>query len=133
MRRGHLLEAEINKLVEYINASGGHAHKNHAERLSDGTYIRGEPFDYEIFLRDYKAVFDAKECHELKWRLKEKDIVQMENLKHCKNSGLDAFFLIYFYPIKKLKKIDVDKVIEVLSSGKKSISHELGEDWEGIK
>ena len=60
-------ENKIKQVCDYIEEIGGHAHKNHAERLQDGTYIKGEPFDYEIFLPNYKAVFDAKECKTREW------------------------------------------------------------------
>ena len=95
-RRGFIFENQIQKVCDYVEAIGGHAHKNYAERLQDGTYIKGEPFDYEIFLPNYKAVFDAKECKTRKWHMVEKDIKQCDELKKCKNTGLKAYFLICF-------------------------------------
>lgn len=124
-RRGYQFENKIKKVCEYVEAIGGHAHKNHAERLQDGTYIKGEPFDYEIFLPNYKAVFDAKEVKGDVWNLKDKDVKQAENLKHCKNVGLNAYFLILFNQ-KELLEIDVDDVIKELQKGKKSIHKEKG-------
>lgn len=129
MRKGYKFEHQIQKVLDYVNNVGGHAHKNHAERLQDGTYIKGEPFDYEVFLENYKAVFDAKECATDTWHMLKKDIVQAENLKHCKNAGIDAYFLIYFKDIGVLE-IDIDKVIKVLEQGKKSISYKLGVEWK---
>ena len=82
-RRGYIFENQIKKVCEYVEAIGGHAHKNHAERLQDGTYIKGEPFDYEIFLPNYKAVFDAKECKTRKWHMVDKDIKQCNEMKKC--------------------------------------------------
>jgi len=118
--------------LKYINSIGGHAHKNYAKRLEDGTYVEGEPFDYEAFIPGYHCVFDAKECATSVWYMKPKDIKQAENLKHCKNSGLEAYFLIYFEN-KEVKQIDIDDVIEVLKTGKKGISKKLGRDWELIR
>lgn len=131
-RRGYQFENQINKVLDYVNSIGGHAHKNHPERTVDGTYIRGESFDYEVFLKDYKAVFDAKECATDTWHMQKKDIVQAENLKHCKNVGLDAYFLIYFKN-QGIYQIDIDKVVDILGQGKKSINFNLGTEWKLLK
>lgn len=134
MQKGRSLERQIDTLCSYINALGFHAHKNHPLRTADGTYLEGEPYDYEIFLSvngaPYHACFDAKECADLTWRMKPKDVKQAETLKHCKNAGADAFFLIYFVPMKTLLKIDVDDVISVLKTGHKSVSSTLGTQWD---
>lgn len=61
--------------------------------------------------------------------MKDKDIKQAENLKHCKNAGLEAYFLICFEN-KEVKQIDIDDVIEILKTGKKGINKNLGIDWE---
>lgn len=60
--------------------------------------------------------------------MKDKDIKQAENLKHCKNAGLEAYFLIYFEN-KEVKQIDIEDVIEVLKTNKKGINKNLGTDW----
>lgn len=57
-----------------------------------------------------------------------KDIVQTNNLKKCKNCGLDAYFLIY--NDEKVKQIDVDYVIDVLISGTKSVRLDKYESWK---
>lgn len=114
--------------MNYINSTGGHAHKNYPKRLEDGTYLQGEPFDYEAFVKNYHCVFDAKECQGPVWYMKEKDIKQAENLKHCKNVGLDAYFLILFEN-KEVKQLDIDDVIEVLKTGKKGIRKDIGREW----
>ena len=132
MRKGHKFEQQIQKVLDYINSIGGHAHKNHPERTIDGTYIKGEVFDYEIFLPDYKACFDAKEVATDIWHMAQKDIVQADNLKHCKNTGLEAYFLIYFKN-RGVYQIDIDKVIQILEQGKKSISYTSGCEWELLK
>jgi penicillin-binding protein-related factor A (putative recombinase) len=129
MQKGRAFEKQVEKVADYINASGGHAHKNHAERTLEGTYIKGEPFDWEMFMPNYHCAFDTKECQSDTWNMKPKDIVQAENLKHCRNAGLEAYFLIYFNN-KEVKQIDIDDVIEVLKTGKKSISKSLGKEWE---
>lgn len=64
------------------------------------------------------------------WHMKPKDIKQAENLKHCKNAYLDAFFLVYFVPLHVLLKFDVDDVINILKTGRKSVPSTLGEKWE---
>lgn len=133
MNKGKSLERQIDSLCAYINALGFHAHKNHPLRTVDGTYIEGEPYDYEIFLtcggKPYHACFDAKECADLTWHMKPKDIKQAEHLKHCKNAGIDAFFLVYFVPIGTLLKIDVDEIIRVLQTGHKAIPSTVGKPW----
>lgn len=134
MQKGKYLESQIDKLCKYINAVGFHAHKNHPLRTADGTFLAGEPYDYEIFARrngaPYHACFDAKECMEFSWHMKKKDIKQADDLKHCKNAGADAFFLIYFVPLSALLKIDVDDVIAVLQSGSKTVPSTLGAPWD---
>lgn len=131
-RRGFLFENQIKKVCDYVEAIGGHAHKNHAERLQDGTYIKGEPFDYEIFLPCYKAVFDAKECKTRKWHMLDKDIKQCNEMKKCKNAGFKAYFLICFEG-KDVRMIDVDTAIETLKQGSKTISAEGNPSWDLIE
>lgn len=131
-RRGYQFEQQIQKVCDYVEAIGGHAHKNHAERLQDGTYIKGEPFDYEIFLPNYKAVFDAKESKTRKWHMVDKDVRQCNEMKKCKNAGIKAYFLICFEG-KDVRMIDVDTAIETLKQGKKTISAEGNPSWDLIK
>lgn len=133
MQKGKSLEKQIDNLCKYINSIGYHAHKNNPLRTLDGTYLAGEPYDYEIFLMangtPYHACFDAKECTDFVWHMKPKDIKQAETLKHCKNAGADAFFLIYFVPLKTLLKIDIDEVICILKEGRKSVPSTCGTAW----
>lgn len=131
-RRGYQFENKIKQVCEYVEAIGGHAHKNHAERLQDGTYIKGEPFDYEIFLPNYKAVFDAKECKTNKWHMVDKDIRQCDEMKKCKNAGLKAYFLICFEG-HDVRMIDVDTAIAALRSGSKTISAADNPKWDLIE
>ncbi len=131
-RRGYKFENQIQKVCKYVEAIGGHAHKNHPKRLQDGTYIQGEPFDYEVFLPYYKAVFDAKECKTRKWHMVEKDLKQTNELKKCKNAGFKAYFLICFED-KDVRMIDVDTVIDILKTGSKTIPAEGNPSWDLIK
>lgn len=123
-------ESQINKLIDYINKTGYHAHKNHPQRLHDGKYIGGEPYDYEIMLPDYKACFDAKGIHQDIWKFEPKDIKQADHLKHCKNAGIDSFFLVYFYKFKKMVKFDVDIFLGALAEGRKNLKADEGTEWK---
>lgn len=131
-RRGFIFENQIKKVCDYVEAIGGHAHKNQPERTIDGTYIKGEPFDYEIFLPNYKAVFDAKECKTKKWHMVDKDIRQCNEMKKCKNAGLKAYFLICFEG-KRVRMVDVDTAIATLKGGSKIISEEGNPTWDLIE
>ncbi|WP_040209842.1 Holliday junction resolvase RecU [Clostridium polynesiense] len=128
MQKGRSFEKQIEKVLAHINSIGGHAHKNHPQRLADGRYIQGESFDYECFLKEYKACFDAKTVQGSTWKIVEKDIKQAENLKHCKNSGLKAYFLICFDG-NDVRELDVDIVIETLKRNKKSIKKDGLPKW----
>lgn len=133
MRRGYKLEAQIQKVLDYANTKGYHAHKNHPNRTVDGIYLEGEPFDYEIMIPGRIDCFDAKEVKGDVWHLKEKDVKQANHLKHAKNVGAIAYFLVQFgintYPLM----IDVDKVIETLKSGKMSVKKNEGVRWDLIE
>lgn len=122
-------EQKVDKLIDHVNAKGYFAHKLCSRRTAEGKYLEGEPFDYLIDLPGKMLRFDAKESHELSWHIKPKDIKQTENLKRCKNTGADAFFLIYFYPVKKMLRVNVDYVIKILGEGRKSIKHTECDEW----
>lgn len=129
MEKGKGFESQVNKVCDYINKTKGFAHKLCPERTINGIFKRGEPFDYIILLDKYKCVFDAKECKSDTWRIYEKDIKQCNELKKCKNVGLDAYFLIC-YENRDVKQIDVDIVIETLKNNKKSIKNKDFPDWK---
>ena len=122
MQKGHSFEKQIEKIIEYIENLGFHGHKNYAKRLEDGTYIKGESFDYEIFLPNRHDCFDAKQCSTNTWHIKPKDIKQTNELKKCKNAGCNAYFLICFEN-KDVRMIDVDEVIDALKQNKISIKN----------
>lgn len=110
--RGKALERELNRLCKTVQKQGFHAHKNQPQRSYTGKFIAGEPFDYEIFTDRVLWCFDAKECQREKWSLSNAKLSQINALKQCKNAGLEAFFMVYFYPTKQLIRFDVDTVIE---------------------
>lgn len=122
------LEYQIDKLIEKIDKLGFHAHKNNPHRNHEGQYLKGEAYDYDLFLPNYKACFDAKMSEKEYYTILEKDIKQLNNLKKCKASGMDSFFLIYFKKLNKLLKFDVDIIISQLKESKR-INYKLGEVW----
>lgn len=112
MSGGNNFEYEIDKLIEYLNNNGlAFGWKNHANRLHNGKYISGEPFDYNIVSENYSCFFDAKETKSNKWIMQPKDIKQYENLKRLYSYGFDTFFLIYFYERKKYYKLSIINMI----------------------
>lgn len=120
MQKGRSFEKEIEKVIDYVEKLGFHGHKNYPKRLENGTYIKGESFDYEIFLPYRHDCFDAKECKTDTWRIKLKDIKQCNELKKCKNAKCNAYFLICFES-KDIRQLDVDIVIESLEKNIKNI------------
>jgi hypothetical protein len=126
-RRGHVLEGEVKKVLEVVISLGYHGHKNNPERTIRGIFIEGEPYDYDLFLPGHHHVFDTKECASDAWRMGEKELAQIDNLKHCKNAGCEAYFLIWFK--SGVKQVDVDIAIDVLKQNKKTIKYEQGKVW----
>lgn len=132
MQKGRDFEKRVEKVLDYIDSIGGHAHKNNAFRTIEGDFIKGEPFDYEAFIPGYHCVFDAKKSATDVWHMQKKDLIQANNLKKCKNAGLNAYFLICFEN-NDVKEIDIDKVVDVLERGSKSIPKKLGTEWQLLK
>lgn len=126
MRRGNKFEAQINKVVEYVLSQGYEAHKNYANRTVDGTYIKGEPFDFEIFIKGLWLCFDAKECHSKRWQLTNAKPEQVYHLLRCKKAGFDAFFYVYFVEDKKLVKFDAEYINNLIIKKYKSVSADDG-------
>lgn len=131
MQKGKSFEAQIDKVIEYIEKKGFHGHKNNPQRLEDGTYIKGECFDYEIFLPNRHDCFDAKQCKDDKWHILKKDIKQANELKKCKNAGCNSYFLICF-SYKNVKMIDVDDVTKALLQNRKTIYEHETKNWDLI-
>lgn len=132
MQKGKYLESQIDRILSVAVSLGYHGHKNHPQRLFDGQYISGEPYDYDLFLPGYYAAFDAKECGGESWAIRDKDIRQAENLLGCEHAGMDAFFLILFdarTKKPKLRRVPVKTVIGILQAGKKTVHVTDGEEW----
>lgn len=131
MRKGHDFENLINlKYVAWVNKNGGHAHQNHKEIIYKNgkpSVKTGEPFDFEIFYFGHNHVFDAKKCCSDSYSLFDKDLLQIDRLKKCKRSGLVAYFLINFR--SGIVEIDIDIIIGILSTGKKTIKFSDGKPW----
>ena len=129
MQRGHFLESELDRVIEYLNSIGVHGHKNHARRTVDGTYLEGEPFDYEVLVDGVLHCFDAKESKTDKWALSNAKPLQVKHLQNCKKHGAEAYFLVYFASRRKLKRFDVDVVIEEMKN-KSYLTPDKGGDWD---
>ena len=129
MRKGSSLETKINKLIDHVDGNGYFAQRNHPRRSLDGRFLEGEKFDYIIVTPTQRLAFDAKECHADKWRFTDKEIRQANNLKKCKNSGFEAFFLIYFFTAQKLLAFDVDVFAAALKEGRKYLTQDEGSEW----
>ena len=129
MQKGRNFEKQVEKVIEYIEKLGFHGHKNYAHRLQSGTYIKGESFDYEIFLPNRHDCFDTKEIEGDRWHVLKKDILQANELKKCKNAGCNAYFLICFEN-SDVRMIDVDFVINNLKRNCKTIKREGFPTWD---
>lgn len=132
MQRGRYFEKEIEKVIEKVEKLGYHGHKNHADRLEDGTYIKGEAFDYEILVPYRHDCFDAKEVEGDTWHIVAKDIKQANELKKCKNAGCKAYFLVFYKKTSDVKMIDVDIVIDKLSKNIKFVKNIDLPNWSLI-
>ena len=119
---GKQFENQIKKVLQAKTRNKGHFHQNHPLRLHSGKYIDGEPFDFEVFLPNYYAVFDVKSLNSNIWQIRDKDIKQAYNLLRCKQVGLNAYFLVNFNG--EVREIDIDQVIQTLESGIKHIKKE---------
>ena len=125
MRKGNVFEAHINKLIKYCTDNGFEAHKNNAQRTLDGTYIKGEPFDYEIFIPGLLICFDAKECNSDKWAITNAKPEQIWHLRACKRAGMWAFFYVWYRKKNRLVAFDVDFICR---TDKKSLLPTDGEE-----
>lgn len=131
MRRGHYLELEMNRVLNYLNSIGIHGHKNHANRAQDGTRIEGEPFDFEVISHGKTYCYDTKECNADAWNLKTNaKLAQVKNLYDAAENGAEAFFLVWFAKVNKIIRFDIYTVKEALEKGVSSLKPEDGEEFE---
>lgn len=72
--------------------------------------------------------FDAKECKSDRWSLSNAKLNQVNALKQCKNSGLDAFFLVKFGD--DMVAFDVDTVISAMQERRMNLKREDGQSFE---
>lgn len=127
MSKGKYLENQIKKLIDAVIANGFWGQKNHPNRLFDGTYIDGEPFDYYIMTDRIKWAFDAKECSGTSFPIKKKEITQTNNLLHVQRCGFEAFFLVLFG--QNLIRFDAEQVADALEHGRHSLRPEEGMEF----
>lgn len=118
-------ENRINRLILAINNSGrGYGWQNQPKRSHEtGTYLEGEPFDFIILSSGYNCVFDAKMTQQDNYKIMKKDIKQANNLFKCYMTGMDAFFLIYFFKKNTYRKIHILDFLNILGT-KKNIKFE---------
>ena len=126
---GEEFERQVEQVLKsYVARHGGHYHKNNPLRLHSGQYIKGEPFDFEIFTKDIKAVFDTKSLKGTTWNMREKDLKQADNLLACRRAGLEAYFLVNFNG--EIREIDIMKVVEVIAENRKNVKlKEIDKEW----
>lgn len=117
MKKGSYLEREIDRVLKFLDARGIHGHKNHPKRLNDGTYIEGEPFDYEVFSPSRLWCFDTKECESDAWPLSKAKLSQVDSLVKCARAGAEAFFLVWFAKTRRLVRFDAELIAARLGKG----------------
>ena len=130
MRRGFEFENELNRVSKYLNSIGVHMHKNHALRTQSGTYLEGEPFDYEVISNGVVHCFDAKECATKSWNLSNAKLSQLNNMLVCQKNGAQAYFLVWFKITNQIIRFDVDIIKQALMDGRKSLKPEEGQLWQ---
>lgn len=130
MRRGYEFENELNRVSKYLNANGIHMHKNHARRTEQGIYLEGEPFDYEVISGGIIHCFDAKECSQDSWILKNAKLNQLNNLLVCRKNGAQAYFLVWFKKTNQIIRFDAEVIQKALTEGRKSIKAGEGKTWQ---
>lgn len=126
-------ETQINRFISTINEKKlGFGWQNHANRLHNGKYIDGEPFDFTIILKNGKTlVFDAKEIHSKTWKILPKDIKQCNNMLRCvQNKYCKAFFIVYFHEYKEYRIIFAVDAAIIIHNNRKTIKFE---EMEAIK
>lgn len=131
MKKGSHLENEMDRVLKFLDMRGIHGHKNHPKRTNDGTYIEGEPFDYEVFSPSGMWCFDTKECEADAWPLSKAKLSQVNNLLKCAQAGAQAFFLVWFVRQRRLIRFDAEMVAGRLGSkGALSPNEGIDFDWQ---
>lgn len=116
----------MDRVLKFLDARGIHGHKNHPKRLNDGTYVEGEPFDYEVFSPSHVWTFDTKECEADAWPLSKAKLSQVNNL--LKTGG---FFLVWFVKARRLVRFDAELVKSKLGvQGSLSPDEGVEFDWQ---
>lgn len=144
MRKGQQLENYINSLIKCYALSGYHGHKNNALRTNSGIPVKGEPFDYELFLRNAIHLFDAKECSSVycRWNISavyspESALArQFQALTQCTKASpvIHAYFLVWFRASREytphLVQFPVAQMAEYINQHKTILTPEDGMLWE---
>jgi len=119
------LEYQVNKLINFIIENEiGFGWKNHPERLYNGSFVKGEPFDFCVLTKHKYVCFDTKETDKHVWNITKKDKIQAKNLYSVMLLGIESFFLIYFITHKKLLKINIKDFYAVLETDRNHIKQE---------
>ena len=146
-RRGNTLEQYINDLIATLPHIHVHGHKNNPLRTMQGVTLKGEPFDYEIFMPDCIPLFDAKECSDktCRWNISGfydestrlfSQLNAMYWAKYTHTSHLwefiKAYFLVWFRHSKDNQFIafDVFTVNNAIIEDRKYLTPIDGEAWE---
>lgn len=138
MRRGQELENYVNGLLFDLEMLGIHGHKNNPLRTIKGYTLRGEPFDYEIFMPDKIHVFDAKECSakNLRWPLGEfkdpssRHYKQLSALLMCsQNEHVTAYFLVWFKQSNEFICFSPQQIYHAIFEGKGYMLPVYGSKW----
>lgn len=120
--RGKALERTINELFKNYKANGIFCLRIQEARTSTGIIYEKSCFDYLVFHNNKLHAFDAKQINgsaiNIKTNLKTHQIDALNIVHH--NKG-EAFFLIYFTTHKKLTKISIQEVLDIISKGEKSV------------
>ena len=124
--RGKAFEKQVNAFIALCDNRGLHAQQNHPEKLHSGEYISKHPFDYQVLYDGVFYAFDAKNSESKTLHISNLKPHQLNGLKKVKENGGSAFFMIYFAIEKKIIQLDIDEAIQILSSGRKSISTDDG-------
>ncbi len=111
---GKALEKTVLQLFKRYEQLNIHCQQNFPEQLMSGLKVRKHGFDFQCFHKGIFVAFDAKHCQGDKFYLSNCKMHQIKALKNIKNHGGEGFFLVYYAMQKKLNRLDVDMVMELL-------------------